>query len=175
MAKTSKNTAPKTDETIRKDLENAGADMKNAAEDIRDAAATAASRVSEGAREFVRRSAATGQERVDQAYETVESYNDRLETAMKRVVDGYVSVLGFAAKAAHEDASRAFKTLDKLAAATTIREAAGIQADYLRENTSAQVERVRDAGGAVRDVAMDGFQSARDSVRSVMPYGEKAA
>ena len=175
MANAKKTENIKADDTIKRDLDNAGAEMKNAASDIRDAAATAAGRVTEGAREFVRRTAATGQERTDAVYESVESYNDGLESAMKRVVDGYVSVLGFAAKAAHEDATRAFATMGKLAEAKSVTEAMRIQGDYIRQNTTAQVERVRDAGGAVRDVAMDGFQAARDNVTTMWPYGKKAA
>ena len=143
-------------------------------EDIRDAAAGAAGRVTEGAREFVRRSASAAKERSDNAYEMAEKYNDGLESAMKRFVDGYVSVLAFGAKAAHEDATRALTTLEKLAEAKSVSEAVKVQTEYVRENTQANVERARTAFGATRDVMVDGYQQVRDTARDAWPMNRAA-
>lgn len=157
----------KTDSAVKADTANV--------EDIREAATGAASRVAEGAREFVRRSAATAKERSDNAYDMAEKYNDGLESAMKRFVDGYVSVLQFGARAAHEDATRALSTLEKLAEAKSVSEAVQIQTAFVRENTQANIERTRTAFGATRDVVANGYDNVRETVQDVLPYGRKAA
>ena len=146
----------KADDTIR-------------AEDVRETTANVASKVADGAREFMRRSALTAKERSDDAFETAEKFNDNVETAMTRAVTGYVAILDGVAKAAHEDVNRALTTVEKLAGAKSVSEAVSIQTNYVRENTTANVERMRDAFGATRDLVAGGYAAAQDTVRSAMP------
>ncbi|MEL6751072.1 MAG: phasin family protein [Pseudomonadota bacterium] len=152
----------KADETIR-------------AEDVREASATAATKVADGAREFVRRSALTAKERTDNAYESVEQFNDNVESTMNRAVGGYVSILDGVAKAAHEDVTRALNSVEQLASAKSVSEAVSIQTTFIRENTTANIDRVRTVFGYGRDMLMDGAAMVRENVSAAMPSGKKAA
>ncbi|MEM9732349.1 MAG: phasin family protein [Pseudomonadota bacterium] len=145
------------------------------AEDVTSAASKMGTRVAEGTREFVRRTAATAKERSDDIYENTEKFNSGLETALTRVAGGYVSILGGMARASHENVTRALTTVEKLANAESISEAVRIQSDYVRENTTANMAMVRDAAETVRDVTTDGFEMARENVMKAWPYGNKAA
>ena len=150
-------------------------DVKETATDARTVASNAADKVAEGTREFVRRSAATAKDRSDALYEGSETVNDTLENAMTKVVGGYVSVLGGMARVAHANVNRALTTVEKLANAKSVSEAVRIQADYLRENTSANIAEVRNAAGTTREVLGDGVEAAREQAAKIWPYGKKAA
>lgn len=139
------------------------------AEDVRETTSNVATKVAEGAREFMRRSALTAKERSDTAYETAEKFNDNVETAMNRAVSGYVALLDGVAKAAHEDVTRALTTVEKLAGARSVSEAVSIQTAYVRENTTANIERLRGAYGVTRDMVADGASTVRERVSSAMP------
>ena len=139
------------------------------AEDVRETTSNVATKVTEGAREFMRRSALTAKERSDDAYETAEKFNDNVETAMNRAVSGYVALLDGVAKAAHEDVTRALTTVEKLAGARSVSEAVSIQTAYVRENTTANIERLRGAYGVTRDAVVDGAGAMRERVSSAMP------
>ena len=144
-------------------------------EDVKSAASTTVSRVAEGTREFVRRSAATAHERADDLYEGSEKLNDNLETALTKVAKGYVGMLSGMATIAHENVGRALTTVEKLAAAKSVSEAVRIQADYLRENTTANFAHLRDAANTTRDVLGNGMETVRDTAANAWPYGRKAA
>ena len=133
------------------------------------------SKIADSAREFVKRSAATAKERSDYVYEGSEKFNSGLEKALNRVVSGYVGILGNVAEATHDNINHALTTAEKLAGAKSLSEAAQIQADYVRENTSANIERVRAAVNTTRDAVMEGGEAVRESVANVWPYGKKAA
>lgn len=133
------------------------------------------SKIADSAREFVKRSAANAKERSDSLYEGSTQLNSGLEKALNRVVTGYVGFLGNVAEATHDNINHALTTAEKLAGAKSLSEAAQIQADYVRESTSANVERVRAAVNTTREVVMEGGEAVRDGVSKVWPYGKKAA
>lgn len=145
------------------------------AEAVKGPAAAATTRVTEGAREFVRRSAASAKERSDDLYENSAKFNSGLESALKRAAGGYVSILGGFAAATHENVNRALNTVEKLANAQSVSEAVRIQSDYVRENTTANVALVRDAAETVREVTTENYNAARENVMKMWPYGQKAA
>ncbi|MEM9277609.1 MAG: phasin family protein, partial [Pseudomonadota bacterium] len=132
------------------------------------------SKIADSAREFVKRSAATAKERSDNLYEGSTKLNSGLEKVLSRAVTGYVGFLGNIAEAAHANVDHALTTAEKLAAAKTLSEAAQIQADYVRENTSANVERVRAAVNSTRETVMEGAEVVRENVSKVWPYGKAA-
>ena len=94
---------------------------------------------------------------------------------MTRMAGGYVSILGGIAAATHENVTHALTTVEKLANAKSVSEAVRIQSDYVRDNTSANMARVRDAAEIVREVASDSANMMRENVSKVWPYGKKAA
>ncbi|MDD9908925.1 MAG: phasin family protein [Ahrensia sp.] len=150
------------------------------AETVRDETIIAAeaskmtTKVAESAREIMRRSAATAKERSDSAYDGATQFNSNLESAMNRMVGGYVTVLGGIATATHENVNRALTTVEKLANAQSLTEAVKIQSDYVRENTTANIENIRVAANTTRDVMMDGAAAVRENVAKVWPYGKAA-
>lgn len=144
-------------------------------EDVTSAASTVTSKVTEGTREFVRRSAATAKERSDDLYENSTKFNSGLESALTRMAGGYVSILSGLASATHDNVNHALTTVEKLANAESVSEAVRIQSDYVRDNASANMARVRDAADIVREVAGDSANMVRENVSKVWPYGKKAA
>ena len=133
------------------------------------------SKISASAREFVKRSAASAKERSDNLYEGSTKLNSGLEKALTRAVTGYVGFLGNIAQATHANVNHALTTAEKIAAAKTLAEAAQIQADFVRENTSANIDRVREAVNTSRELVMEGVEVARENASKVWPYGKKAA
>ena len=141
---------------------------------IADEATKVTTKVAESAREIVRRSAATAKERSDDAFEGATKFNSGLENAMNRVVGGYVTILGGIATATHDNVNRALTTVEKLANAKSMTEAVRIQSDYVRENTTANIENVRVAANVTRDVMMDGAAAVRENVTKAWPYSKAA-
>ena len=133
------------------------------------------SKIADSAREFVKRSAATAKERSDNLYEGSEKLNSGIEKALTRAVTGYVGFLGNIAEATHANVNHALTTAEKLAAAKSLSEAAQIQVDFVRENASANIERVRSAVNTTREVVMEGTETLRENASKVWPYGNKAA
>lgn len=154
---TAKTAATKTADAVKADVESGAA------------------KIADSAREYVQRTAASSKERADNAYEGVSKFNNGLEKTMNRFVVGYVGILGEIAEAAHENTVRALTSVEKVAKAKSFSEAAQIQVDFVRENTTANYDRARNAFDATRDVVTEGASSIRESVSSVWPYGKKAA
>ena len=84
-------------------------------------------RLTEGAREFVKRSTATAKERTDTAFETTKKYNADMEDVLVRAARGYVNILGNIAEAAYVNVNRGIATAEKLAAVKSVSEAMEIQ------------------------------------------------
>lgn len=135
----------------------------------------AASGVANSAREFVKRSACSAKERADTIHEGSLKLNSNVEKAMTGLVSGYASFLNNIADAAHANVEHALDTVQKVAAAESVSEALKIQADFVRENTTANFERVRDAANTSREMFVDGAAAIRENAEKVWPYGNKAA
>lgn len=135
----------------------------------------ASSKVVDGAREYVARTAASAKERTDSAYEGVTKFNNGLEKTMNRFVVGYVGLLGDIAEATHANVKHALDTVEKVAGAKTFTEAAQFQVDFVREATTANYDRARTAFDATRDVVTEGVSTIRESANDLMPSVKKAA
>lgn len=134
-----------------------------------------ASGVANSAREFVKRTACSAKERADTIHEGSLKLNTNVEKAMTGFVSGYASFLNNIADATHANVEHALVTVEKVAAAGSVSEALKIQADFVRENTTANFERVRDAANASREMIVDGAAAIRENAANVWPYGKKAA
>nr|WHW29410.1 putative phasin family protein [uncultured bacterium] len=165
----------KIDDTIKAEAPIKDETVKAAAETMAEAGTKATTKVVNGAREFVRRSASSAKERSDDMLETTEKFNSGLESVLTRAAGGYVSLLGGIASATHDNFNRALTTMEKLAGATSVSEAVRIQADYVRDNTTANLTLVREAADNVREVSTEGYDAVRKNVSKVWPYGKKAA
>lgn len=134
-----------------------------------------ASGVANSAREFVKRSACSAKERAETIHEGSLKLNSNVEKAVTGFVSGYASFLNNIADATHANVEHALVTVEKVAAAGSISEALKIQADFVRENTTANFERVRDAANTSREMLVDGAATIRENAANVWPYGKKAA
>ena len=134
-----------------------------------------ASKLTDTAREYVQRTAATAKERADDAYEGATKFNAGLEKAMSRMVGTYVGILGEIADATHANVNHALATVEKTAKATSLTEAAQVQVDFYREASAANYDRARSAFEATRDAVNEGVATIRESASEVLPYGKKAA
>lgn len=133
------------------------------------------SKMTDSARQFVKRSAVSAKERSDNLYEGSTKINSGLEKVLTRAVTGYVGLLGKVAEATHSNVNHALNTAEKLASAKSLSEAAQIQADFVRENATANIDRVREAVNTSREVMMEGVETVRESASKAWPYGKKAA
>ena len=133
-------------------------------------------KVTEGAREFVKRSTGSAQERVEGLYETSKSYNAQIEDTLKRAATGYANILGGFADAAFANVNHTLAAVEKLAEAKSVSEAVKVQSDFVREHTAQNMEHVRSAYDYVRDVASENMTSVREGYAKMWPSsGKKAA
>lgn len=132
------------------------------------------SKITDGAREMVKRSTATVKERTDDIYTSSKKYNADFENLLVRAAHGYANILGNMAEAAYVNVNRGITTAEKLAEAKSVSEAMQIQADYVREQSTCSMENARSAFEYVREVVAENGEALRDNA-SKMWRSEKAA
>lgn len=155
----------KTDTKTEKKVKEAKADVS-----------AATSKVADGAREFVKRSAESAQERAEGIYETTKTYNSQLENTLKRAAAGYTNILGGIVDAAFANVNHTLAAVEKLADAKSVSEAVKIQSEYVREHSAQNLEHVRSAYDYVREVASEGTETLRDGYTKIWSTnGKKAA
>ena len=133
---------------------------KKAAEAVKEDASRV-SQITDSARDYVLRATETAKDRTDNAYESVEEFNKGVESTMNRVVRGYVSLLEGAARVSHENVKHALATVEKVAAAKSLSEAAQIQVDFVRESAAANYDTARAAFDDVRETVTEGAEAVR--------------
>lgn len=154
--------ATKTTAKATKTEKNATAEMTN--------------KVTEGAREFVKRTTDSAQERVEGIYETSKTYNAQLEDTLKRAATGYTNILGGIAEAAFANVNHTLAAVEKLAEAKSVSEAVKVQSDFVREHSAQNMEHIRSAYDYVREVASENAGSLREGYAKMWPSsGKKAA
>jgi len=158
------NATKKTENTAKKTVE---AVQENASE--------MTSKVADGAREFVKRTTETVQERAEGAYESSKTYNSQMEDTLKRAASGYANILGSMADVAFTNLNHTLAAVEKLAEAKSVSDAMEIQTTYVREHTAKNMEHARSAYDYVRDVASENASSLRDGYSKVWPAGGKKA
>ena len=131
-------------------------------------------RLSEGAREMVKRTTATAKERADDAFTTTKQYNADLENVLVRAARGYANILGSIAEAAYVNVNRGIHTAEKMAEVKSLSEAMEIQTEYVREQTQCSMNNARSAFEYVRDVVTENGEVLRDNA-SKMWKNDKAA
>ena len=143
---------------------------------VKESATEVTSKLTEGAREFVKRSTETVQERAENLHENGKSYNAQMEDTLKRAASGYANILGSLADAAFANLNHTLTAVEKLADAKSASEAMQIQADYVREHSAKNMEHARSAYDYVRDVASEGASNLREGYSKMLPTaGKKAA
>lgn len=152
------------------------AKAEKAAKDTVENVNEVSSKVTEGAREFVRRTAGSAQERAETAFETSKTYNTQLEDTLKRAAAGYTNMLGGIAGAAFANVQHSLAAVEKLAEAKSVSDAMQIQSDFVREHSAQNMEHARSAYDYVREVAAENMTTVRDGYSKMWPSsGKKAA
>lgn len=136
---------------------------------------TMTDRMSEGARDFVKRSTSTVQERTDDLYQSSKKYNADLESMLVRAAKGYTDILSNMADVAYANMNHTLATTQKLAEAKSLQEAFQIQSDFMRERTSTNMENLRSAFDYVRDVASENAENMRETAAQAMKTEKDAA
>lgn len=169
VAKTAPKTPPKKVKPVTKSAKPAASTKA-----IQDEAETIAARLTEGTREFVKRSAETAKERTENMYDASQRYNADLEGFLVRAAKGYVNVLGSIADAAYANMNHTYATAEKLAEAKTVSEAVQIQSEFLRERTNNNMENIRSSFDYLRDTVATSNTEMREAAAK-MWNGDKAA
>lgn len=151
------------------------AKAEKAAKDTAANVSEVSTKVTEGAREFVRRTAGSAQERAETAFETSKTYNSQLEDSLKRAAAGYANILGGIAGAAFANVNHTLAAVEKMADAKSVSDAMKIQSDYVREHSAQNMEHARSAYDYVRDVASDNMTSVRDGYAKMWPASANKA
>lgn len=131
--------------------------------------------IADQARDYVQRTAHAAKDRTDSAYESVGEFNKGVESTMNRLVRGYVSILEGAARVSHENVKHALVTVEKVAAAKSLSEAAQIQVDFVRESAAANYDTARAAFDEVRETVTEGAEAVRARATTMWSKEEKKA
>jgi len=131
--------------------------------------------LTEGAREFVKRSTATAKDRADDLYANSKKYNADLQDALNRAAGGYVNFLGNVADVAYANVNQTIAAAEKLADAKSLSDAMQIQSDFVREQSEATAEHARSAFAQVQDMLSEGTEALRDGYAKLWAAAKPAA
>jgi len=125
------------------------------------------------ARDFVKRQAATAQERVESAHANAANAATRAEKLALSFVGGYANIARGVIDASLANAQHALTTVEKVAGAKSLNEVVQIQSDYVRESARVNYDRARSAAEAARESITDGVKQVQSELQALYP--KKAA
>ncbi len=125
------------------------------------------------ARDFVKRMATDAQERAENLHEDVKSATHRAETFATSLVSGYADFTRGLVEASLANVRHALATVEKVATAKSLNEAAQIQVEYVRDSARSNFERAREAAEAARVAAVDGAKTIQSEISAL--YTKKVA
>ncbi|MGB6116872.1 MAG: phasin family protein [Mesorhizobium sp.] len=125
------------------------------------------------AREFVKRTNASAQERVESAHAGASNAATRVENFATAFVGGYADFTRGLIEASLSNAQHAFSTVEKLAGAQSMSEAVQIQADYVRESARVNFDRAKTTAESARASIADGVKQVQSELSALYP--KKAA
>lgn len=131
--------------------------------------------VPEAAREFVAQQAATAQERTEAAQEGAARLNVEAEKAVVSFVGSYANFTRSLIDMTAANVSHALATVEKVAAAKTLPDALKIQADFVRDSSKANFDRLKDVSETARASMEQVTTTAREAAAKAMAHGAKAA
>jgi hypothetical protein len=125
------------------------------------------------ARDFVKRTAATAQERAESVHDGLATATTKVESLATAFVGGYANFARGLVNASLANVQHALTTVEKVAGAQSLNEAVQIQADYVRESARSNFERVKDAAEIARTTVVDGAKTIQSEISGM--YSRKAA
>lgn len=120
------------------------------------------------ARDFLQRGATVARERAEEMHEGIAGATARAENMATALVSNYADFARGMVDASLANMRHAFATVEKVASASTLSEAAQIQADYLRESAAANYERAREAAEAARARIADGAKALQEDISALV-------
>jgi len=127
------------------------------------------------ARDFVAKGASSAKDRAETVHTNVVKFADGAEKLATSFVGGYANFVRGALDAALANVQHALTTVEKVAGAKSINEAVQIQADFVRESASANMERVRGVAETARTVVTDGAKQVQSELSKMYSFDKKAA
>lgn len=127
------------------------------------------------ARDFVKKGAATAKERAETAHANTIKFANGAEKLTVSFVGGYANFARGLVDATLANVQHVLTTIEKVAAAKSVNEAAQIQVDFVRENASANAERVRNAAETARNVVTEGVKDVQAELSKLYSFDKKAA
>ena len=127
------------------------------------------------ARDFVKRGASTAKERAESVHAGVVKLTDGAEKLATSFVGGYGNFTRGLLDMTLANVQHTLATVEKVAGAQSLNEAVQIQADFIRESASANLERVRGAAETAKTVVVDGAKTVQAELSKVYSFDAKAA
>ncbi|MCC0040136.1 MAG: phasin family protein [Brucellaceae bacterium] len=119
------------------------------------------------ARDFVKRSATTAKERAEAAHNGALNVTGSAEKLATSFVGGYANVVRGLFDATLANVQHSLDTVEKVAGAKSLNEAIQIQADFVRDNFRANVDRVKGAAEQARTMVADGAKTVQGEFSKV--------
>ncbi|HTV66940.1 MAG TPA: phasin family protein [Rhizobiaceae bacterium] len=127
------------------------------------------------ARDFVKRTASTAQERAESVHETAANFTTSAEKLATRMVGGYANLTRGLLDMTLANVQHSLATVEKLAGVKSINEAVQVQADFVRDNARANYERVREAADTAKSVVTEGAKTVQAEIAKIYAFDKKAA
>lgn len=127
------------------------------------------------ARDFVVRTASTAKERAESVHAGAAKLTNGAEKVATAFVGGYANFTRGLLDMTLANVQHTLATVEKVAGAKSLNEAVQIQADFVRENASANMERVRGAAETARTVVVDGAKTVQAEISKIYSSEKKAA
>ncbi|AKH99960.1 Phasin protein [Hoeflea sp. IMCC20628] len=129
----------------------------------------------EAAREFVAQQAATVQARTEAAHEGAAKLNAEAEKAAVSFVGHYANFTKSLIDMTAANVRHAFETVEKVAGAKSLPDALKHQADFLRDSSKANFDRLKDVSETAKASMEQAAATAREAAAKAMNHGNKAA
>jgi hypothetical protein len=119
------------------------------------------------AREFVKRTAATAQERAETVHSGIATATTKVENLATAFVGGYANFARGLVDASLSNVQHALSTVEKVAGAKSLNEVVQIQSDYVRESAKANFDRVKNAAEIARTTVVDGAKTVQSEISAM--------
>jgi len=119
------------------------------------------------ARDFVKRTAATAQERAETVHSGIATATTKVESLATAFVGGYANFARGLVEASLSNVQHALSTVEKVAGAKSLNEVVQIQADYVRESAKTNFDRVKNAAEIARTTVVDGAKTVQSEISAM--------
>ncbi len=127
----------------------------------------------QAARDFVKQSTSTAKQHAADLQSGVEKATGKIETALSGSISEAAKAARQVQQAIYEDTDAFLSSLDKLASATSLTEAAQIQSDLIRSRGEVAVARAKSASEYVGKLFADSAKTLRETLADSAQSGRK--